>query len=249
LIIAGGGVRYSQAESALENFATEHGIPVVETIAGKGTFTHHHPLHMGPIGILGSTSANELAANADVILAIGTRLMDFVTGSWTVFSHDAQFITLNAARFDAHKHLSLPLVCDAREGLNDLHAALGNWRADAAWLERGRQAFVKWNALIAEKQEPTPAEGDLPRSWVSSMRRRRRRLHHQRRRRLPGELVKGWRKNPLPSTVSSASPAWVTAFRGLGVAMARLDRDVIVMIGAAPTDDELGYLLQRPLRA
>ncbi|VFS64100.1 3D-(3,5/4)-trihydroxycyclohexane-1,2-dione hydrolase [Raoultella planticola] len=200
LIIAGGGVRYSQAESALENFATEHGIPVVETIAGKGTFTHHHPLHMGPIGILGSTSANELAANADVILAIGTRLMDFVTGSWTVFSHDAQFITLNAARFDAHKHLSLPLVCDAREGLNDLHAALGNWRADAAWLERGRQAFVKWNALIAEKQEPTPAEGDptyaqvvgivnaqaAPEDYIISAAGG-----------LPGELVKGWRvKNP-----------------------------------------------------
>lgn len=236
LIIAGGGVRYSQAESALENFATEHGIPVVETIAGKGTFTHHHPLHMGPIGILGSTSANELAANADVILAIGTRLMDFVTGSWTVFSHDAQFITLNAARFDAHKHLSLPLVCDAREGLNDLHAALDNWRADAAWLERGRQAFVKWNALIAEKQEPTPAEGDptyaqvvgivnaqaAPEDYIISAAGG-----------LPGELVKGWRvKNPGTFDCEFGfSCMGYELSAGWGVAMAGLDRDVIVMIG------------------
>ncbi|HHS9580429.1 TPA: 3D-(3,5/4)-trihydroxycyclohexane-1,2-dione acylhydrolase (decyclizing) [Raoultella planticola] len=236
LIIAGGGVRYSQAESALENFATEHGIPVVETIAGKGTFTHHHPLHMGPIGILGSTSANELAANADVILAIGTRLMDFVTGSWTVFSHDAQFITLNAARFDAHKHLSLPLVCDAREGLNDLHAALGNWRADAAWLERGRQAFVKWNAMIAEKQEPTPAEGDptyaqvvgivnaqaAPEDYIISAAGG-----------LPGELVKGWRvKNPGTFDCEFGfSCMGYELSAGWGVAMAGLDRDVIVMIG------------------
>jgi 3D-(3,5/4)-trihydroxycyclohexane-1,2-dione acylhydrolase (decyclizing) len=97
LIIAGGGVRYSGAEEVLGTFAAEHGVPIAETIAGKGAVTHAHPAHVGPIGILGSSSANALAAEADVILAIGTRLMDFVTGSWTCFAPDARFIAINAA--------------------------------------------------------------------------------------------------------------------------------------------------------
>ncbi|MEJ5177125.1 thiamine pyrophosphate-binding protein [Erwinia sp. MYb416] len=159
LIISGGGVRYSRAEAELEAFALARGIPVVETIAGKGTFSHDHPLNIGPVGILGSTSANALAAKADVVIAIGTRLMDFVTGSWTVFADDARFIALNAARFDANKHLSLPLVADAREGLRELHAALGNYRADAGWLQSGQTAFAAWNQLIAERQQRTVKEG------------------------------------------------------------------------------------------
>ena len=101
LIIAGGGVRYSGAEEAVAKFAAERGIPVVETIAGKGGLTHYHPVHAGPIGIIGSTSANALAEEADVIVAIGTRLQDFTTGSWTAFSRDARFISINAARFEA----------------------------------------------------------------------------------------------------------------------------------------------------
>ena len=103
LIIAGGGVRYSLAESAVGEFAVKRGIPIVETIAGKGGVTHYHPAHAGPIGIIGSTSANALAGEADVILAVGTRLQDFTTGSWTSFSPDARFISINAARFDAVK--------------------------------------------------------------------------------------------------------------------------------------------------
>ena len=104
LIISGGGVRYSLAEETVAQFALDRGIPITETIAGKGAVTHDHPAHAGPIGILGSTSANALAAEADVVLAIGTRLMDFTTGSWTVFNHDARIIGINAARWDATKH-------------------------------------------------------------------------------------------------------------------------------------------------
>ena len=107
LIIAGGGVRYSLAEEALARFAERRGIPVTETVAGKGTLTHEHPMHVGPIGIIGSTSANALAAEADVVLAIGTRLQDFTTGSWTVFAPDARIVAINAARFDAAKHRAL----------------------------------------------------------------------------------------------------------------------------------------------
>lgn len=236
LIISGGGVRYSQAEATLEAFATEHGIPVVETIAGKGAFTHDHPMHMGPVGILGSTSANELAANADVIIAIGTRLMDFVTGSWTLFDHGAQFIALNAARFDAHKHRSLPLICDAREGIAEMHAALGAWQADAAWLERGRNAFISWNTLIADKQEHTD-HGAVP-SYaqvigVVNAQAAAEDYIISAAGGLPGELVKGWRvKNPGTFDCEFGfSCMGYELSAGWGAAMAGNARDVFVMIG------------------
>jgi 3D-(3,5/4)-trihydroxycyclohexane-1,2-dione acylhydrolase (decyclizing) len=155
LIIAGGGVRYSGAETAVANFAAKHGVPVVETIAGKGGLTHYHPAHCGPIGIIGSTSANALAAEADVILAIGTRLQDFTTGSWTVFAQDAQFISINAARFDATKHRALAVVGDALETVSELDAALGDWAADSSHLPHAKALFAEWDALLDELQTPT----------------------------------------------------------------------------------------------
>ena len=155
LIISGGGVRYSGAEAALARFAAERGIPVVETIAGKGAFTHNHPVHAGPIGIVGSTSAKALAAEADVILAIGTRLMDFTTGSWTAFRHDARFISINAARSDALKHRALAVVSDALEGIDDLDALLGAWKAPAGHMVHAKDLFADWNALLDTHQAPT----------------------------------------------------------------------------------------------
>ncbi len=157
LIIAGGGVRYSGAEGAVARFAAERGIPVVETIAGKGGLTHYHPVHAGPIGIIGSTSANALAAEADVILAIGTRLQDFTTGSWTAFSRDARFISINAARFDALKHRSLAVVGDALEGVNELDANLGAWKAPGEHLPHAKALFAEWDALLDDHQTPTNA--------------------------------------------------------------------------------------------
>lgn len=155
LIISGGGVRYSLAGEALADFAARRGIPVVETIAGKGTVTHDHPVHAGPIGIVGSTSANALAKEADVILAIGTRLQDFTTGSWTAFAQDAQFIAVNAARFDAIKHRALAVVGDARESVAEIDAALGDWQADAGLMKRARTLFAEWNKLVDDLQAPT----------------------------------------------------------------------------------------------
>ena len=155
LIIAGGGVRYSGAEGAVARFAAERGIPVVETIAGKGGLTHCHPAHAGPIGIIGSTSANALAAEADVILAIGTRLMDFTTGSWTAFARDARFISINAARFDAMKHRALAVVCDAREGVEELDSLMGAWKAPADHLPHAKVLFTEWDALLDTHQVPT----------------------------------------------------------------------------------------------
>ena len=157
LIIAGGGVRYSGAEGTVARFAADHGIPVVETIAGKGGLTHHHPVHAGPIGIIGSTSANALAAEADVILAIGTRLQDFTTGSWTAFARDARFISINAARFDALKHRSLAVVGDALEAVEELQSHLGAWKAPAGHLPHAKALFDEWDKLLDEHQTPTNA--------------------------------------------------------------------------------------------
>ena len=155
LIIAGGGVRYSGAEAAVAAFAARRGIPVVETIAGKGGLTHYHPVHCGPIGIIGSTSANALAAEADVILAIGTRLMDFTTGSWTAFSQKARFISINAARYDATKHRAVAVVGDALATVTELDAALGGWKADAGHLPRAKALFAEWDALLDSLQAAT----------------------------------------------------------------------------------------------
>ena len=157
LIIAGGGVRYSLAEEAVAAFAAKRGIPVVETIAGKGGLTHDHPVHAGPIGIVGSTSANALAAEADVILSIGTRLQDFTTGSWTAFAHDARFISVNTARFDAVKHRALSVVGDALETVAEIDAMLGDWAAPTDRMPRAKELFAKWNAILDEHQAPTNA--------------------------------------------------------------------------------------------
>jgi 3D-(3,5/4)-trihydroxycyclohexane-1,2-dione acylhydrolase (decyclizing) len=157
LIIAGGGVRYSLAEDAVASFAVKRGIPLSETVAGKGTVTHDHPGHVGPVGILGSTSANALAADADVIVAIGTRLQDFTTGSWTAFGREARFISINAARHDAMKHRSVAVVGDALETVTELDAALGDWKAPAGLLKKGKELFAEWNKLVDTHQAPTNA--------------------------------------------------------------------------------------------
>ena len=155
LLLCGGGVRYAGAEEPAGAFAARRGIPLAETIAGKGTVTHDHPAHVGPVGVIGSTSANTLAAEADVILAVGTRLQDFTTGSWTAFAPSARIVTLNTARWDAVKHRALPVVGDALEGLRELDEALGDWRADPAWGARGQEAFRRWNEILDRAQAPT----------------------------------------------------------------------------------------------
>ena len=195
LLIAGGGVRYALAEAELAAFAEHRGLPLAETIAGKGSVAHDHPAHVGPIGVIGSTSANALAAEADVVLAIGTRLQDFTTGSWTAFDAAADFVSINAARFDAVKHRALPVVGDAVEALAELDAALGDWRADPAWTARGRDEFARWNALLDDLQRPTNAP--LP-SYAQVVAAVNRAAGPQdpmltAAGGLPGETVKGWR--------------------------------------------------------
>lgn len=150
MIIAGGGVQYSRAVGELTALAERHSIPVVQTIAGRANMVETHPLNIGPLGVTGSDSANAIARDADVIVAVGTRLQDFTTGSWTVFSKDARIIALNAARHDAGKHQSLPVVADARLAMAELDAALDDYRAPAEWVALAKVERGKWDAYVAD---------------------------------------------------------------------------------------------------
>jgi 3D-(3,5/4)-trihydroxycyclohexane-1,2-dione acylhydrolase (decyclizing) len=235
LIIAGGGVHYSLAEEKLARFAEARSIPLAETIAGKGTVSHHHPAHVGPIGVIGSASANEMAAESDVVLAIGTRLQDFSTGSWTAFAPEARFVAINAARFDAVKHRSLAVVGDALETLAELDAALGDWKADAAWAARGTRAFAAWNETLDAVQRPTNAPVPTYAQVIGVVNARA----GERDRvitaagGLPGELTKCWRVK-APGTFDCEFGYSCMGYEiagGWGAAMADPSRDVIVMVG------------------
>jgi 3D-(3,5/4)-trihydroxycyclohexane-1,2-dione acylhydrolase (decyclizing) len=235
LIISGGGVRYSGAEDILGAFATEHGIPVAETIAGKGALTHHHPAHIGPIGIVGSTSANALATEADVILAIGTRLMDFTTGSWTCFAPDAKFISINAARFDATKHQALAVIGDARETLAELATSLKGWKSDAKWTTHGKSEFAKWNAALDSYQKPTnePVPTYAQVVGVVSSHAGERDYLIAAAGGLPGEVMKNWRVKQ-PNTFDCEFGFSCMGYEiaaGWGAAMADPTRVPIVMVG------------------
>lgn len=165
MIIAGGGVQYSGAVAELTAFAEMHGIPVVETIAGRANMLASHPLNIGPIGVTGSDSANAIAEAADVILAVGTRLQDFTTGSWTAFAREARLIGLNVGRHDAMKHLSLPVIGDAKRALPMLGAALGPYRAPDDWTARAQAERATWDAYVAQNV----AHGNRPNSYAQAI--------------------------------------------------------------------------------
>ncbi len=150
VIIAGGGVQYSRAVDALTSFAEAHNIPVVETIAGRANLLVTHPLNIGPVGVTGSHSANAIAEQADVIVAVGTRLQDFTTGSWTAFAKDAQFISINVARHDAAKHRSLPVVGDAKLSLTAVDTLVKGYAAPAKWTDKAQALRVEWDAYVAK---------------------------------------------------------------------------------------------------
>ena len=155
LIVAGGGVHYSGACEALAAFAETHNVPVAEPQAGKSALPGHHTLNLGPIGVTGGAAANEAANEADLVLAVGTRLQDFTTGSWSLFKNERlRLIALNAGAYDAAKHFALPLVADARLGLEALTAGLRGAR-----LERDVSApRAAW--MQAVSQVTAPPEGD-----------------------------------------------------------------------------------------
>ncbi|MEM6889046.1 MAG: 3D-(3,5/4)-trihydroxycyclohexane-1,2-dione acylhydrolase (decyclizing) [Pseudomonadota bacterium] len=165
IIIAGGGVQYSGAVAELTALAEAHQIPVVETIAGRANMLNDHPLNIGPVGVTGSDSANAVAEAADVVLSVGSRLQDFTTGSWTAFARDARFISLNAARHDAGKHMSLPIVGDAKLGLEALSAGLGDFQTPKEWVSFAQVERQKWNAYVANNVRV----GNRPNSYAQAI--------------------------------------------------------------------------------
>ncbi|MER6664231.1 3D-(3,5/4)-trihydroxycyclohexane-1,2-dione acylhydrolase (decyclizing) [Amycolatopsis japonica] len=234
LLVLGGGVRYSGAGERALAFAGRHGIPVTETTAGRTLVPHGHPLHAGPLGVTGSTSANVLGAEADVVLAVGTRLQDFTTASWTVFSPDVRLITLNAARFDAVKHGALAVVSDADAGLVDLSAQLENWRVDPLWTERAAAERGRWDTHIdtlraVSGEIPTYAQvvgavNDLsePHDYVMTASGG-----------MPGELIGGWRgSGSISMDVEYGFSCMGYELAGAwGAAMAHTDGLVTTMLG------------------
>jgi 3D-(3,5/4)-trihydroxycyclohexane-1,2-dione acylhydrolase (decyclizing) len=236
VIISGGGVHYSGAVETLTAFAEERGIPVVETVAGKAALVHDHPNYAGPIGVTGSTAANAVAEEADVVLAIGTRLQDFTTGSWTVFKNpDTEFIAINTARWDAYKQMALPVIADAKVAIEALDAAIGEYTAPADWLPFAQDRIAEWHSYLDswknKPQEGKPAyaqviqvinevcdDNDYCLSAAGG---------------LPGELVMGWRSKSVGSFDSEYgySTMGYEIAGAWGAKIARGDGDVICWTG------------------
>ncbi len=235
LIIAGGGVHYSGATEALAVFAEKHNVPVAETINGRAVLVHDHPMNVGPIGVIGSASANAMAGDADIVLAVGTRLQDFVTGSWSVFGEGTRIVALNAARFDAVKHRALSVVGDALVGLEEIDEALTDWRAPDDWAKRGAKEYAGWNGLVDKLSGPTNAEVPSYAQVVGALNRIAdpTDLALTAAGGLPGEMCKNWKVKSVGTfdCEFGYSCMGYEIAGGWGAKMADPDRDVIVMVG------------------
>jgi 3D-(3,5/4)-trihydroxycyclohexane-1,2-dione acylhydrolase (decyclizing) len=238
LIVAGGGVLYSQAWDALRAFADAHGVPVVESHGGKSSLAWNHPLNLGAIGVDGGPAANEMAREADLVLAVGTRLQDFTTGSHALFAK-AKLLSVNVQRFDAGKWSGTALVSDARLGLTMLSAAMAGWKAEAAWTARARDLAAGWNARVGELTTHVPKDM-LP--YDAEVIGAVRDSHADSPARdvvvcaagtLPAELHKLWRAS-TPGGYHMEYGYSCMGYEiagGLGAKMARPDAEVIVMVG------------------
>ena len=236
LIVAGGGVLYSEAAATLAAFATATGIPVGETQAGKGALPYDHASSLGAIGVTGTPGANVMAREADLVIGIGTRYSDFTTASKTAFQDpDVRFVNVNVTELDAAKHAGLPLVGDARVTLEALSEALTGWRAEAAWTARAAAFNREWDAEVARLYAlghgPLPSQGEVvgavndasgPRDVVVCAAGS-----------LPGDLHKLWRtRDPKGYHLEYGYSCMGYEVAGaLGVKMAAPDREVFAMVG------------------
>ncbi len=238
LIVAGGGVLYSQAWEALRAFAEKHGIPVVESHGGKSSLPWDHPLNLGGIGVDGGPAANEMAREADLVLAVGTRLQDFTTGSHALFAK-AKLLCLNVQSFDATKWAGTALVADAKVGLGQLSNAAGDWKAAPAWTTRARTLAAGWVARVTELTTAVPKDvlpydaeviGTVRDSVDNSDVRD---VVVCAAGTLPAELHKLWRATrPGNYHVEYGYSCMGYEVAGaLGAKMARPDQEVIVMVG------------------
>ena len=235
MIVAGGGVRYSEATRAVREFAERHGIPVGETQAGKGALPYDHPLSLGGAGVAGTRGANLVAELADLIIGIGTRYTDFMTASKTAFQNDAvRFVNINVFEHDALKHAAIPLTGDARATVVELDAALGDHVTSAAYRAEVLQHNLDWNTEVERLHhlrldpisqgevigvvEAAGRPGDVVVAAAGS---------------LPGDLLKMWRcREYLEYQMEYGNS--VMGYEvpgGIGAALAAPDRHVTVMVG------------------
>ena len=239
LIVAGGGVHYAQATGTLRELVEAHGLPVAETQAGKSALAWDHPLNLGPLGVTGSSAANAAAAAADLIIAVGTRLTDFTTGSWSLFAHpERRILQVNAAAYDVAKHAAIPLVCDAGAGLEALTEGLGDWRAPEPDGAGGAHTSARsaWNAAVDAATAP-PGGNVLPSDAqvIGAVQRGTGpdTVLVCAAGGLPGELHKLWRAtrpNGYHLEYGYSCMGYEIA-GGLGVKMALPEREVVVMVG------------------
>jgi 3D-(3,5/4)-trihydroxycyclohexane-1,2-dione acylhydrolase (decyclizing) len=236
LLIAGGGVIFSDATTALRALVEQTGIPVAETQAGKGALPYNHPSCLGAIGVTGTPGANLLAKEADLVLGVGTTYDDFTTASKTAFQNPAvKFVNINVSEFDAHKHSGLPVVGDARVALEALAAALADWQVDGAYRARARQFNEAWDREVQRiydlEHGPLLSQGEVigavntasgPRDIVLCAAGS-----------LPGDLHKLWRTRDefgYHLEYGYSCMGYEIA-GGLGAKLAAPDREVYVMVG------------------
>ena len=236
LIVAGGGVIYSEATEILRRLVDQTGIPVGETMAGKGSLRYDHPLNLGAIGVTGTSAANRIAKDADLVIGIGTRYTDFTTSSKTAFQHpEVRFLNINVAEFDAYKHSALPLVGDARATLEELLPMLAEYQVDPAYRDQAQQLHDAWDAEVQRiydiRNRPLPSQGELigavnelgdPDGIMVCAAGS-----------LPGDLHKLWRaRHPKNYHLEYGySCMGYEIAGGLGIKMAAPDREVYVMVG------------------
>ena len=236
LIVAGGGAIYSGATDSLKAFVDSTGIPVGETMAGKGSLRFDHPLNLGAIGVTGTRAANIVARNADLVIGIGTRYSDFTTASKTAFQDaGVRFINLNVAEFDAFKHLALPVVGDAKSTLAELQPLLAGWSVPADYRAECGKLHGEWEAevdrIYAIRHLPLPSQGELigavnelssPDAVMINAAGS-----------MPGDLHKLWRtRHPKNFHLEYGySCMGYEIAGGLGIKMADPKRDVYVMVG------------------
>ena len=236
IIIAGGGVLYSEAEEELSNFAKKHNIPVTPTVMGLGCMTKDDPYYVGAIGALGVGSSNSLSKDTDLALAVGTKLGDFTTGSWSNFHNtDFKLISINTARFDVTKHRATPVISDAKIGLQELSRVLGDWRAPDVWYERAVNERTEWDSYVEKQSGPTNQE--LP-SYAHAVGAVYRNADPSdivvtAAGGLVGEVVQIWK----PKQLNTFETEWGFSCMGyeisgaLGIKMAKPKQDIIVFVG------------------
>ena len=236
LIIAGGGVHYSDATALLRDFVDHTGIPCGETQAGKGALPYNHPANLGAIGVTGTSGANVIAREADVVIGIGTRYSDFTTASKTAFQNpDVKFININVAEFDAYKHNALALVGDARATLEELLALLAGYRVEGAYGARVKGYTEAWDAEVERiyhlEHGPLISQGEVV--GVVNTLSRPQDVMLCAAGSLPGDLHKLWRtRDPKGYHLEYGySCMGYEIAGGMGVKLAAPEREVYVLVG------------------